>query len=61
MTDSQDELEQIISRMTSIQRTIKASGQPPSMFELQDLKDLGIEYARLIEALSGSAERSVKK
>jgi len=40
--------------MQSIQRAIKASGQPASMFELQELKDLGMEYARLVDDLANS-------
>ncbi len=54
MNSNQDRLEQVIERMHTIQRAIRASGQPASMFELQELKDLGIEYARLVEALSRS-------
>jgi hypothetical protein len=61
MTDNQQRLEQVIERMQAIQRAIRASGQPASMFELQELKDLGVEYARLIEALSRSADDSIQK
>jgi hypothetical protein len=45
-------LESIIARMQSIQRAVKASGQPPSMGELSELKKLGGEYARIIEQLA---------
>jgi hypothetical protein len=51
---SQDRLEEIITRMQKIQRTIKASRQPASMLELMELKDLGREYARIIEEISNS-------
>ena len=56
MTDNYERLEQIIARMQTIQRAIRASGQPASLFELQELKDLGIEYARLVEMLSRSVD-----
>jgi hypothetical protein len=45
-------LESIIDRMQSIQRALKASGQPASMGELSELKKLGREYARIIEQLA---------
>jgi hypothetical protein len=38
--------------MQSIQRALKASGQPASMGELSELKKLGREYARIIEQLA---------
>jgi hypothetical protein len=46
------ELERIISRMQRIQRNIKASRQPASMLELEELKSLGREYARIVERLA---------
>lgn len=46
------ELERIISRMQAIQRHIKASGQPASMLELEELKSLGRKYARIVERLA---------
>ncbi len=46
------ELERIIQRMQKIQRTIKASHQPASMLELEELKLLGREYARIIEHMT---------
>jgi len=52
MYEAQEKLEQIIARMQAIQRAIKSSGQPASMFELQELKDLGREYARVIDDLA---------
>ena len=51
------ELERIIARMQKIQREIRASRQPASMFEIGRLKDLGREYAELtarLEAAGGS-------
>ena len=46
------ELERIIQRMQKIQRAIKASHQPASMLELEELKSLGRDYARLIEHMA---------
>jgi division protein CdvB (Snf7/Vps24/ESCRT-III family) len=48
----QDRLEEIIRRMQKIQRSIQASRQPASRLELMELRDLGGEYARIIEQLS---------
>ena len=48
---TQQRLEQIIERMQTIQKAIKASGQPPSMLELGELKELGNEYARTVDKL----------
>jgi hypothetical protein len=48
----QARLESIIDRMQLIQRELKASGQPPGMGELSELKKLGREYARIIEQLA---------
>lgn len=52
----QTRLEEIIRRMRQIQRTIKASRQPASRLELMKLKDLGREYARIIEQLADLTE-----
>jgi len=54
MFEIEDKLERVIARMQVIQGAIKASGQPASMFELQELKDLGSEYARLVDDLANS-------
>lgn len=51
MSETQQHLEKVIARMQTIQRAIKSSGQPASRFELQELKDLGAEYAKIIESL----------
>jgi hypothetical protein len=48
----QARLDEIIGRMQKIQRVIKASRQPASRLELMELKDLGLEYARIIEQLT---------
>lgn len=50
--DTEQELERVIERMQQIQRAIKASRQPPSMLELEQLKQLGRDYARLIDRLA---------
>ena len=52
MCGIQEKLERVIARMQAIQRAIKSSGQPASMFELQELKDLGVEYAHLVNQLA---------
>ena len=49
---AQQRLEQIIQRMQNIQKAIKASAQPPSMLELSELKELGNEYARIVDFLA---------
>lgn len=52
MSETQQHLEKVIARMQTIQRAIKSSGQPASMFELQELKDLGAEYAKIVDSLA---------
>jgi hypothetical protein len=54
MYEAQEQLARVIARMQAIQRSIQSSGQPASMFELQELKDLGREYARIIDSLADS-------
>jgi hypothetical protein len=49
---AQQELERIILRMQTIQQAIKASRQPASMLELEELKSLGRDYARIIDRLA---------
>ena len=49
---AQQRLEEIILRMQNIQKAIKASSQPPSMLELSELKELGNEYARIVDFLA---------
>jgi hypothetical protein len=48
------ELERVVARMHKIQRAIRASRQPASMFEIGQLKDLGREYADLTARLEAS-------
>ena len=50
------ELERIIGRMQKIQRAIKVSRQPASMLELEELKALGREYARIIDRLANEPD-----
>ena len=52
MYETQEQLERVSARMQAIQRANKSSGQPASMVELQELKDLGREYARIIDDLA---------
>ena len=52
MSEAQQHLEKVIARMQTIQRAIKSSGQPASRFELQELKDLGAEYANIVASLA---------
>jgi hypothetical protein len=52
----QGQLEGIIRRMQKIQQSIKASRQPASRLELMELKDLGREYARIIEQLANLSD-----
>ena len=54
MCEAQEQLERVIARMQVIQRAIRSSRQPASMFELQELKDLGREYARLVDELANT-------
>ena len=55
MNKTQQQLEKVIARMQTIQRAIKSSGQPASMFELQELKDLGAEYAKIVASLADAS------
>lgn len=55
---AQQDLERVIARMQKIQRAIKASREPPSMMELEELKTLGREYARIIERMANPPEES---
>jgi hypothetical protein len=55
MCEAQEKLEKVIARMQTIQRSIRSSGQPASMFELQELKDLGRQYARIVDSLGDSS------
>jgi hypothetical protein len=44
-------LEEIVNRMQVIQRAIKSLGAPPSMLEIGELKELGREYAEIVDRL----------
>ena len=55
-TDDQQRLADVITRMQKIQRAIEASRQPASMLELQELKGLGNEYARIVERLANAGD-----
>jgi hypothetical protein len=55
VASAQQELERIITRMQKIQRAISSSRQPASMLELEELKSLGREYARIVDRLAGSS------
>ena len=52
----QERLAAIIRRMQKIQRSIRASRQPASRLELMELRDLGVEYACIIEHLTDSPD-----
>ena len=56
--DDHERLDAIIRRMQKIQRDIRASRQPASRLELEELKSLGNEYARTVARLAANAERS---
>jgi len=55
MCEAHEKLERVIARMQAIQTAIKASRQPASMFELEELKDLGREYVRLVDDLTNTS------
>lgn len=55
MSEVQQHLEKVIARMQTIQLAIKSSGQPASRFELQELKDLGSEYASVVASLADAS------
>jgi hypothetical protein len=44
-------LEEIVKRMQVIQRAIKSVAAPPSMLEIGELKELGREYAEIVDRL----------
>jgi hypothetical protein len=44
-------LDQIVNRMQDIQRAIKSVGAPPSLLEIGELKQLGREYAAILDRL----------
>lgn len=44
-------LERVIDRMQALQRAIRTAGQPASFLQLEELRELGREYARIVERL----------
>jgi hypothetical protein len=56
--DHAQQLERIIHRMQQIQRAIRSSRQPPSMLELEELKSLGRDYARIIDQMANPPDDS---
>ncbi len=52
MGEAEKDLERVVSRMKQIQRDISRSGHPASIMQIEELKELGTEYARIIERLS---------
>ncbi len=46
-------LEKIVQRMQQIQRAIRSVGAPPSMLEIAELKELGVEYGEIVARLKG--------
>ncbi len=44
-------LESIIEKMQTIQKRISGGSQPASMHELDELKKLGQQYAKVVEVL----------
>ena len=51
-------LEQIVKRMQDIQRAISSVAAPPSLLEIGELKELGLEYAEIIERLNAGRNAS---
>jgi len=49
-------LDQIVNRMQDIQRAIRSSSAPPSLLEIGELKELGLEYADIIDRLKARQE-----
>lgn len=51
MGEAEADLERVVSRMKKIQRAISRSGHPASVMQIEELKELGREYARIIDRL----------
>ena len=51
MGEAEKDLERVVSRMKQIQRDISRSGHPASVMQIEELKALGNEYARIIDRL----------
>ena len=52
MDEAEQDLELVVSRMKQVQRDISRSGHPASVMQIEELKQLGSEYARIIDRLS---------
>ena len=52
MGEAEKDLERVVSRMKQIQRDISRSGHPASIMQIEELKNLGTEYARFIGRLA---------
>lgn len=52
MGEAEQDLERVVSRMKQVQRDISRSGHPASVMQIEELKQLGSEYARIIDRLS---------
>ena len=52
MGEAEKDLERVVSRMKQIQRDISRSGHPASIMQIEERRELGTEYARIIERLS---------
>lgn len=52
MGEAEADLERVVSRMKRIQHDISRSGHPASIMQIEELKDLGREYARIIDRLA---------
>jgi hypothetical protein len=44
-------LDRIVNRMQDIQRAIRSISAPPSLLEIGELEELGLEYAFIIDRL----------
>lgn len=56
--EAEAELERIIGRMQELQRAIATTGQPASFLQLEELRELGREYARIVERLGTLPQES---
>lgn len=52
MGEAERDLERVVSRMKQVQRDISRSGHPASIMQIEELKQLGSEYARIIDRLA---------
>jgi hypothetical protein len=52
MGEVEKDLERVVSRMKQIQRDIGRSVHPASVMQLEELQELGREYARIVDRLA---------